>query len=415
MSDSSDRRRIEHLLREETPQVLGALVRRFGRFDAAEDATQEALLAAYRTWPTDGIPAEPRSWLIRVGYRKLIDLLRSEDADRRREHDWIAADPHHVNPTAPGPAVVHADDSLELLVLCCHPALSASSQIALTLRAVGGLTTAEIAHAYGVTETTMATRISRAKQSLKKAGARFELGATDDLSERVTAVERVLYLIFNEGYTATAGPDLTRVDLTSEAIRLTRLLVSSRPDDPEAHGLLALMLLTEARRDARQLDDGLVPLEDQDRAGWDRRLIEEGTRLIEAAWAREAVGTYQLQAAIGAVHANAATAADTDWPQIAALYLWLERLEPTNPIRLSRVVAVARAFGALRGLALLDELDRTHSLTADALTALRAQIVRAHLLDELGDHDAALAGFAAAEQLATNDVERRYLAERARR
>jgi RNA polymerase sigma factor (sigma-70 family) len=411
----SDGRRIEDLLREEAPQVLGALVRRFGRFDAAEDATQEALLAAYRTWPTDGIPTEPRSWLIRVGYRKLVDLLRSEDADRRREHDWIAGDPRVVNPAEPGPAVVHGDDSLELLVLCCHPTLSAPSQIALTLRAVGGLTTAEIAHAYGVTETTMATRISRAKQSLKKAGARFELGATGDLSERITAVERVLYLIFNEGYTATAGPDLTRVDLTSEAIRLTRLLVSSRPDDPEAHGLLALMLLTEARRDARQLDDGLVPLEDQDRAGWDRRLIEEGTRLIEAAWAREAVGAYQLQAAIGAVHANAATAADTDWPQIAALYLWLERLEPTNPIRLSRVVAVARAFGALRGLALLDELDRTHSLTADPLTALRAQIVRAHLLDELGDHDAARSGFADAEQLATNDVEKRYLAERARR
>lgn len=415
MNAPSDGRRIEDLLREEAPQVLGALVRRFGRFDAAEDATQEALLAAYRTWPTDGVPAEPRSWLIRVGYRKLVDLLRSEDADRRREHDWIAGDPRLVNPTEPGPAVVHGDDSLELLVLCCHPALSAPSQIALTLRAVGGLTTAEIAHAYGVTETTMATRISRAKQSLKKAGARFELGDAGDLSQRITAVERVLYLIFNEGYTATAGPDLTRVDLTSEAIRLTRLLVSSRPDDPEAHGLLALMLLTEARRSARQLDDGLVPLEDQDRAGWDRRLIEEGTRLIEAAWAREAVGAYQLQAAIGAVHANAATAADTDWPQIAALYLWLERLEPTNPIRLSRVVAVARAFGARRGLALLDELDRTHSLTADPLTALRAHIVRAHLLDELGDHDAARSGFASAEQLATNDVEKRYLAERARR
>lgn len=412
MSDSSDRRRIEHLLREETPQVLGALVRRFGRFDAAEDATQEALLAAYRTWPTDGIPAEPRSWLIRVGYRKLVDLLRSEDADRRREHDWIAGDPRLVNPTEPVPAV-HGDDSLELLVLCCHPALSAPSQIALTLRAVGGLTTAEIAHAYGVSEATMATRISRAKQSLKKAGARFELG-DDDLTGRVAAVERVLYLIFNEGYTATAGPELIRMDLTSEAIRLTRLLVSSRPGDREAQGLLALMLLTEARRDARQLDDGLVPLDDQDRSDWDGGLIDEGIRLIEAAWAHGAVGAYQLQAAIAAVHANAATSAGTDWPQIAALYLWLERLEPTNPIRLSRAVAVSRAFGARRGLALLDELDRTHSLTADPLTAVRAQIVRAHLLDELGDRDAARAGFAAAELLTTNDVERRYLAERAR-
>lgn len=414
MNTASGDRRIEDLLRQEAPQVLGALVRRFGRFAAAEDATQEALLAAHDTWPAEGIPAEPRSWLIRVGYRKLVDLLRSEDADRRREHDWLAADPRHADPAAPGPAVMHADDSLELLVLCCHPALSAPSQIALTLRAVGGLTTVEIAHAYGVTEATMATRISRAKQTLKKAGARFELRDDDDLDARVGAVERALYLIFNEGYTATAGPELVRVDLTSEAIRLTRLLVRARPDDPEVRGLLALMLLTEARRSARQLEDGLMPLSEQDRSDWDTRLIEEGTGLIEAAWEGGAVGPFQLQAAIAAVHANAASPAETDWPQIAALYLWLERVEPTNPIRLSRVVAVSRAFGPQRGLALLEDLERAHALADDPLTAVRVQIVRAHLLEELGRRDEARAGFAAAERAATNEVEKRYLAERAR-
>jgi RNA polymerase sigma factor (sigma-70 family) len=412
-SPSGDRYRIEGILRAEAPQVLGALVRRFGRFDLAEDATQEALLSAHRTWVSSGIPEEPRSWLIRVGYRKLVDILRSEDADRRREQEWLTADPRRVD--AGAPAVPSHDDSLELLILCCHPSLTESSRIALTLRAVGGLTTAEIAHAYGVPEATMATRISRAKQMLRKADARFELTDADDLAERVTAVERVLYLIFNEGYTVSTGPDLVRVDLTAEAIRLTRMLVQARPDDPEAQGLLALLLLTEARRSARQVDDDLVPLDDQDRSTWDRDLIAEGTRLIDAAWEHRAVGVYQIQAAIGAVHVHATSSEDTDWPQIAALYLWLERLEPTSPVRLSRVVAVARAFGAQRGLALLDDLDRDGSVTADPLTVVRSRIVRAHLLHELGDHEAARAGFAEAEALATNDVERRYLADRARR
>lgn len=402
-------RRIEEVLRRESPQVLGALVRRFGRFDLAEDATQEALLSAHRTWRIEGLPAEPRAWLIRVGYRKLIDLLRSEDADRRREYEWLRADPRRTDAAAP----TVRDDSLELLALCCHPILSAPSQIALTLRAVGGLTTAEIAHAYGVPEATMATRISRAKQLLRKAGARFDLTGDEDLSARVSAVERVLYLIFNEGYTATAGPALLRVDLTTEAIRLTRMLVAGRPDDPEAQGLLAFMVLTEARRAARQIDDDLVVLDDQDRSLWDRGLIDEGSRLIETAWARGAVGPYQLQAAIGAVHAHAPTAAATDWTQIAALYLWLERLEPTGPVRLSRVVAVSQAFGARRGLSLLDDLERKHSLSTDPLTALRARIVRAHLRDETGEHDAARADFLAAAELSSNAVEKRYLLARA--
>lgn len=414
MTSPTVRRRIEEILRQEAPQVLGALVRRFGRFDLAEDATQEALLAAHGTWQAEAIPAEPRGWLIRVGYRKLIDLLRAEDADRRREYEWLASDPRRRDVAGEVVTPVARDDSLELLVLCCHPALTEPSQIALTLRAVGGLTTAEIAHAYGVPEATMATRISRAKQTLRRAGARFELAGVDDLDARLTAVERVLYLIFNEGYTATAGPSLVRVDLTSEAIRLARMLVAARDDDPEAQGLLAFMLLTEARREAREIDDVLVVLDDQDRASWDRTLIEEGSRLIEAAWERGQVGPFQLQAAISAVHVNAATAADTDWPQIAALYLWLERLEPTGVVRLSRVVAVSRAFGARRGLALLDELDRKHALSSDPLTASRARIVRAHLLDEVGEHAAARAGFAEAAASSANEVEKRYLEERAR-
>ncbi|MFD5213910.1 RNA polymerase sigma factor [Microbacterium sp. NPDC058345] len=411
MTASVDQR-IERILREEAPQVLGALVRRFGRFDAAEDATQEALLSAHTTWRNEGIPVEPRSWLIRVGYRKLIDLLRSEDADRRREQEWVDSPEKRAAPLTPGPAVVGHDDSLELLVLCCHPALSDASRIALTLRAVGGLTTAEIARAYGVSEATMATRISRAKQTLRNAGARFELTVADDLRTRLAAVSRVLYLIFNEGYTATAGEALSRVDLTQEAIRLTRMLAGVAADDAEVQGLLALMLLTEARRDARQEDDRLVLMRHQDRSRWDAALLDEGRRRIEAAWKRGELGPYQIQAAIAAVHAEAATEADTDWTQIAALYLWLERLEPTAPVRLSRVVAVARAFGAPRGLALLDDLDRKHGIMADPLVAARAHSVRAHLLDDLGRHAESRAEFRAAAELAVNEVEKRYLRER---
>lgn len=410
MTASGDRR-IEQILREEAPQVLGALVRRFGRFAAAEDATQEALLSAHTAWRTGGIPDEPRSWLIRVGYRKLVDLLRSEDADRRREQEWVAD--RHPDPLEAGPDVIGHDDSLQLLLLCCHPALSDASRIALTLRAVGGLTTVEIARAYGVSESTMATRISRAKRSLHTAGARFALTDADDARARLAAVCRVLYLIFNEGYTATAGPALHRVDLSEEAIRMTRMLARTVPDDAEVQGLLALMLLTEARRDARQQGDRLVLMEDQDRALWSAPLVEEGCRLIEAVWSRGEVGVYQIQAAIAAVHAQAAGEADTDWPQIAALYLWLERLEPTAPVRLSRVVAVARAFGAHRGLALLDDLDARHALMSDPLATVRAHSVRAHLLHDLGRHDEAREHFQAAAALATNEVEKRYLTERA--
>ncbi|CRK50813.1 RNA polymerase ECF-subfamily sigma factor [Rhodococcus sp. RD6.2] len=407
-------RRIEDVLRAETPHVLGALVRRFGRFALAEDATQEALLAASRTWTAATVPEEPRSWLIRVGYRKMIDLIRSEQASRRREEEFAYSAAVHVDADQTGPVLDECDDSLHLLFLCCHPALGETSQVALTLRAVGGLTTAEIAHAYGTTEATMGTRISRAKQTLKRARARFEIRADEDLAARTATVMRVLYLVFNEGYTASAGDELSRADLTAEAIRLTRMLCTQVPDDPEAIGLLSLMLSTEARRTARtDTDDELVPLAEQDRFRWDTRLTVEGTRLIEQAWAHNHVGPYQLQAAIASTHTQAKTAAETDWPQIAALYLWLERLQPTAPVRLGRVVAVAHAFGPRRGIALLDEIDRTHHITDDPLVAQRARAVRAHLLDQLGDGAGARKQFRAAAELTANDRERRYLLRRA--
>ncbi|GAA1528026.1 RNA polymerase sigma factor [Kribbella lupini] len=397
---------IEHLLRTEAPQVLGALVRRFSRFDTAEDATQEALLVASRRWPEEGIPDEPRSWLIRVGYRRMVDLLRSEQADRRREQEAARA---QADPTGPAPQVPDQDDSLLLLFLCCHPALSPPSQVALTLRAVGGLTTAEIARAYGAAERSMSTRISRAKQTLKDSGARFSAPA-DDQDERIAAVMHVLYLIFNEGYTASGGDQLARTDLSAEAIRLTRMLHRLLPDDHEVAGLLALMLLTVSR-DATRADEQnqLVQLEDQDRSRWDQALITEGVALIEGAWVHRQVGPYQLQAAIAAIHAQSKDAAETDWPQIAALYLWLERLTPTAPIRLSRVVAVSKAFGPHRALALLDDLD----LAGDPLVHHRAAAVRAHLLESTGRQDEARAAYLAAADLTANEVERRYLRTRA--
>jgi RNA polymerase sigma factor (sigma-70 family) len=398
---------VERVLRVEAPQVLGALVCRLGHFDAAEDAVQEALLAASRSWPGDGIPENPRSWLIRIGYRRMIDLLRADQARRRREL--------HAAFTGPAPAVPQTDDSLTLLLLCCHPSLGEASQVALTLRAVGGLTTAEIAHAYGTTENTMGTRISRAKQQLSRAGARFTPPADADLEQRFDAVMRVLYLIFNEGYTSSSGDRLVRLDLTAEAIRLTRMLHRSAPEHTEAAGLLALMLLTEARRPARTDADGLVPWEEQDRSRWDPELIAEGTALLDGIWPRGQAGAYQLQAAVAAVHAAAPAADRTDWAQIAILYLWLERLTPTAPVRLSRVVAVARAYGPLRGLALLDEANRQHHLDTDPLTRHRERAVRAHLIEETGDATLAATLYREAAALTANEVEQRYLNDRADR
>jgi RNA polymerase sigma factor (sigma-70 family) len=405
---------VEHLLRTEAPHVLGALVRRFGRFDIAEDAVQEALLAASRAWSAGGVPENPRSWLIRIGYRRIVDLLRSDQARRRREQQAGMAELALQEP-ARAYSPQETDDSLTLLLLCCHPALSTTSQVALTLRAVGGLTTAEIAHAYGTTETTMGTRISRAKQQLARAGARFTPPTDADRDSRMAAVMQVLYLIFNEGYTASTGDELARIDLTSEAIRLTRMLHDSLPDDAEVTGLLALMLLTEARRTARTRDGELVPLEEQDRTQWNPQLIREGTDLIDSVWGRREAGPYQLQAAIAAVHATAESPEQTDWPQIAALYLWLERLNPTAPVRLSRVVALAHAYGPVRGLALLDDLNQRHRLDEEPLTRQRQRAVRAHLLEMTGDAAGAVALYREAATQTDNKVEQRYLLGRADR
>ena len=391
---------LEHLLRTEAPQVLGALVRRFGHFDIAEDAVQDALLAAARQWPTQGIPDHPRGWLIRVGYRRMVDQLRADQLRQRREYE-VASQPASPD----GPA---ADDSLTLLFLCCHPILTTVSQVALTLRAVGGLTTAEIAHAYGVTETAMGQRISRAKQQIRSAGGRFVLPSADDRGNRLTAVLQVLYLIFNEGYAATAGEHLQRVDLTTEAIRLARLLHRLMPDEPEVTGVLALMLLSDARRPARSTATGdLVTMQHQQRDRWDGALTAEGTALITTAMQRRQVGPYQLQAAIAALHNGAPSYAETDWPQIATLYAWLERLTPTPPVRLSRAVAVAMAYGPQRGIRLLD------GFADDPLIRQRERAVRAHLLELNGDTQRAAELYREAAALTGNLAERRYLEGRA--
>jgi len=383
----------EDLLRRSAPRVLAALVRRYGHFDTAEDAVQEALLAAATQWPVEGRPDDPLAWLITVASRRLIDQLRSDEASRRR-----AAPP--ASSSASGD-----DDTLTLLLLCCHPSLTPASQIALTLRAVGGLTTAEIAAAFLVPETTMGQRISRAKQRIR--GVRFEVPNDD----RLRAVLHVLYLMFNEGYTASSGPDLSRPDLTREAIRLTRTLRAQLPaEDGEVTGLLALMLLTDARRGSRTSADGsLVPLAEQDRATWNRASIVEGLTLVRDALSRHRVGPYQLQAAIAAVHAEAKRAEDTDWPQIVSLYQLLDDLAPNPMVTLNRAVAVGMAQGPAAGLAVLSEVDSVLS------NHHRLHAVRAHLLEQAGDPAAARDSYRTAARLTTSIPEQRYLRSRAAR
>ena len=396
--------RVEDLLRPLAPQVLGALVRRYGRFSECEDAVQEAFLAAAVQWPREGVPDNPRAWLVTVAARRLVDARRSDEARRRREETTSAV------PTAGG--VTGDDDSLTLLMLCCHPELSAASQIALTLRAVGGLTTAEIAHAFLVPEPTMAQRISRAKQTIKKVGATFSLPPPHERAERMRAVLHVLYLIFNEGYVASAGDDLARTDLSGEAIRLTRALHELVPEDGEVAGLLALMLLDDARRPARTGADGsLVPLAEQDRTRWDASMIEEGVALITATLPDGAIGPYQIQAAIAAVHDEAPTAEGTDWKQILALYELLERVAPSPIVTLNRAVAVAMVHGPDAGLVLLD------ALADDARMAQhhRLHSVRAHFLEMRGDVDGARTEFRTAARLTTSRPEQRYLESRAAR
>src|SRR5215470_1178277 len=349
----------EDLLRRLAPQVLGAVVRRYGHFDTAEDAVQEALLAATVQWPSDGVPDDPRAWLIKVASRRLTDLLRSEQARQRREDTvfrWTLPE-QWVAPAADRPADA-GDDTLILLFLCCHPALSPASQIALTLRAVGGLTTAEIARAFLVPEVTMTRRISRAKQTIKASGVPFSMPAASERAARLGAVLHVLYLVFNEGYASTSGPDLHRGELSAEAIRLTGVVHRLLPGDGEVAGLLALMLLTDARRRARTGPDGeIVPLDEQDRNLWDRDAIEEGTALVARTLSRGAIGAYQLQAAIAALHDEAAHVDRTDWPQILALYGLLERMSDNPMIKLNRAVATAMVHGPAAGLARLAELE----------------------------------------------------------
>jgi RNA polymerase sigma factor (sigma-70 family) len=397
---------IEDLLRELAPQVLGALVRRYGHFDASEDAVQEALLAATLQWPKDGQPENPKAWLITVASRRLTDQLRSDESRRRREETDSA---QAVSDAAPAP---DEDDTLTLLFLCCHPELSPASQIALTLRAVGGLTTAEIARAFFVPEATMGQRISRAKQTIRATGSEFTAPPDAEMAERLRVVLHVLYLIFNEGYTATTGPDLTRLDLTAEAIRLTRVVREARPADGEVAGLLALMLLTDARRAARTGPDGeLIPLAEQDRRLWSSEAIAEGVAIITESLASTRLGPYQLQAAIAAVHDEAETGEETDWPQVVALYELLERVAPNPMVTLNRAVAVAMAQSPDAGLALLTPLDNDPRV-ADHHRLLS---VRAHLLEMAGDIDAARAGYRAAARRTTSLPEQRYLDARAAR
>ena len=395
---------IPGLLRELTPRVLGVLVRRFGQFDQCEDAVQDALLAAAQQWPVDGVPANPTGWLVTVASRRWTEVWRSETARRRREMSAALLDPPAAPPT---PA---EDDTLTLLLLCCHPALTPVSQVALTLRAVGGLTTAEIARALLVPDATMGQRISRAKQRLK--GAQFTLPPPAELADRMVAVRHVLYLIFNEGYTASSGPALQRVQLSAEAIRLTRQLHTHRPDDGEVAGLLALMLLTDARRPARTDRGGtLIPLAEQDRSRWDRAAVAEGIALITRALATAEPGPFQLQAAIAAVHDEAATAAQTDWPQILVLYDLLHRVAPGPMVTLGRIVALSMVDGPRAGLRELDTAAGDPVLAGHH----RLHAVRAHLLDLTGDPARARAEYELAARRTLSIPERAYLESRAHR
>jgi RNA polymerase sigma factor (sigma-70 family) len=400
-----------HLLRELAPQVLGAVIRRFHDFASAEDAVQEALLAAFMQWPQDGIPRNPRGWLIQVASRRMTDHLRSDGARQGRE-TTVAAQAEVLTAAVDVDTEMDPDDTLVLLFMCCHPSLTSPSAIALTLRAVGGLTTAEIAHAFLVPEATMAQRISRAKQNIKASEVPFRLPSQQEQAQRLRSVLHVLYLIFNEGYTSSSGPQLQRLELSGEAIRLTRSLYSLLPDNAEVAGLLALMLLTDARRPARGGPDGeLISLANQDRNLWDRQQIAEGIALISAALSKGAVGAYQLQAAIAAVHDEAERLENTDWPQILALYELLKRMSDNPMVMLNHAIAAAMVHGPATGLELLRGLD------SDARVAghHRLDAVRAHLLEMTGDRDAAIRHYRIAAARTTSIPERNYLMTQAAR
>ena len=404
---------IEHLLRENTPRVLAAVARRHDDFSAAEDAVQEALIAAAAQWPGSGVPSNPRGWLYHVAMRRLTDHLRNELSRRRRE-ETVATESsiEIVVPALFGEIRPDEDDTLMLLFMCCHPSLTASSAIALTLRAVGGLTTGEIASAFLVPEATMGQRISRAKQTIKASKIPFEMPTDAERAERLAAVLHVLYLVFNEGYTSTSGAELHRTDLSNEAIRLTRMLRTLLPNDGEVAGLLALMLLTDARRTARTGERGeLIPLDEQDRSLWNRRLIGEGVALVADALPKGAPGPYQLQAAIAAVHDEAARAEDTDWPQILALYSVLAVIADNPMVSLNRAIAVAMVEGAQRGLALLDALDADSRIAGH----YRLDAVRGHLYERAGDRERAILHYRAAAGRTMSIPERDYLTTKAAR
>lgn len=401
----------EHLLRELAPQVLGAVARRFHDFPSAEDAVQEAMIAAFRQWPQEGVPEKPRAWLIRVACRRTTDHVRSEIARREREAS-VAAESESLPPAFEIETDMDPDDTLILLFMCCHPALTASSAIALTLRAVGGLTTAEIANAFLVPEATMAQRISRAKQNIKASEIPFCLPPPRERAERLPTVLHVLYLIFNEGYASSKGVHLLRLDLAREAIRLTRNAKALLPENPEIAGLLALMLLTDARRAARTgPDEELIPLDRQDRTLWDRAEITEGVELLRSALAKGAVGLYQLQAGIAAVHDEAERAEDTDWPQILGLYELLKQVAPGPMVTLNHAIAAAMVHGPSKGLELLGALDSDPRIAGH----YRLDAVRAHLFEKVGDHEAAIKHYRIAAARTASIPERNYLMTQAAR
>jgi RNA polymerase sigma factor (sigma-70 family) len=397
----------EDLLRRLAPQILGSLVRRYGNFDRAEDATQEALLAAAMQWPRDGAPKDPMGWLITVASRRLTDLLRADHARRRREERVAQSVPTEVrDPCDPDRVPADGDDTLILLFMCCHPSLPLASQIALTLRAVGGLTTAEIARAFLTSEETLTRRITRSKQSIKDSGIPFAMPAGRELLSRLDAVQRVLYLIFNEGYASTLGASLQRVDLAEEAIRLARTLAAALPQDSESSGLLALMVLTHARHRARSGPDGaLIPMSEQDRTLWDRDAIREGVDLITTALPNGPTGPYQLQAAIAALHDEAASIETTDWQQIVALYGVLLRLDGNPVVALNHAVAVSMVQGPAAGLDLLRRLESDPRMNANR----QFHAVRAHLHEMTGDISAARDDYETAAREATNLQRQRYL------
>jgi RNA polymerase sigma factor (sigma-70 family) len=381
-------------------------LRRYGQFAACEDAVQEALLAAATQWPAKGVPGNPRSWLVTVASRRLVDEWRSESARRRREETAAILDlPGQGQPS-------EQDDTLTLLFLCCHPSLSVPSQLALTLRAVGGLTTAEIARAFLVPEATMAQRISRARETIRSTGIPFGMPPNAERDDRLRVVLHVLYLVFNEGYTTTSGPQLHRADLTTEAIRLARMVHQLMPAEGEVAGLLALMLLTDARRAARTNSDGtIVPLDEQRRDLWNRTQIDEGEALLTSTLGTVPIGAYQLQAAIAAVHDEAASADETDWAQILALYQVLERVSPGPVVTLNRAVAVAMVNGPRAGLALLGTIESDDRMSHSH----RLEAVRAHLLERAGDTVAARRCYQLAARMTASVPEQRYLALRAAR